>query len=346
MFANLGAVGFSSWSYSMTRRARPSPRDASSYHDLVWAPADFTLNYRLAHFDSHPTNLRQYPTFVERHGRWYLASLSDYASSGLVSATDLWDYGPVAVVRRPDVLVLGSAAQRATMRGVASDAQTAIPQVTSVWGRDWARRAVVLLPRTTHDMALIDSDHEDLRSIAALTSAEIDDTAGHPSPVGDRVTINPANWPKLSALGQQVVLRHELTHVASEAATGVQTPTWLIEGLAEYVGFKFADLPVTAAAVELQHAIKSGQPPTRLPSDRKFRGSDDQLAVHYEEAWFVCRTIAQRFGEAKLVRLYRAVGTSTESSAAAVRDAVRQLLHLRMAQLVALWRTDMRTELA
>jgi hypothetical protein len=346
MFADLPAADFSSWSYSMTRTARRSPPDVARYRDPVWAPRDFTLNYRLAHFDTRPTNLRQYPTFVERHGRWYLASLSDYAPSGLVSATDLWDYGPVSVVRRSDVLVLGSPVQRETMLDVASDVQAAIPQVTSVWGNGWARRAVVLLPRTTHDMALIDSDHEDLRNIAALTSAEIDDTAGHPAPVGDRVTINPINWPKLSDLGQQVVLRHELTHVASEAATGAQTPTWLIEGLADYVGFKFADVPVAAAAVELQDAIEAGHLPARLPSDRGFRGADKSLAVHYEEAWFVCRTIAQRFGEATLVRFYRTVGTSSRSSAVAVRDAVMRVLHLRVARLVSLWRADIQTELA
>jgi hypothetical protein len=346
LFSNLASLHFASWAYGMSRAARQAPSDAASYRDPVWAPTDFTLNYRLAHFDTRPTNLRQYPTFVERHGRWYLASVSDYASGGLVSATDLWDYGPVSVVRRSDVLVLGSPAQRATMLGVASDVQTAIPQVTSVWGTGWSRRAVVLLPRTTHDMGLIDEDREDLRNIAALTSAEIDDTAGHPAPVGDRVTINPSNWPKLSALGQQVVLRHELTHVASEAATGAQTPTWLIEGLAEYVGFKFADVPVADAAVELKNAIASGDLPAALPSDRGFRGSDKALAVHYEQAWFVCRAIAHRFGETKLVRFYRAVGTSTQSSARALRDALTSVLHLRLAQLVAVWRADMQTELA
>lgn len=344
-FDNLAEVRFATWSYAMGQVARPAPADAASYRAPVWAPKDFTLNYRLARFDARPTNLRQYPTFVERHGHWYLGSLTDYASRGLVSATDVWDYGPVAVVRRSDVLVLGSPTQRATMLAVAGDVQTAIPQVTSVWGSRWSRRAVVLLPRTMHDMALIDQDGEDLRDIAALTSAEITATAGHPAPVGDRITINPANWPKLSALGQQVVLRHELTHVASEAATSAQTPTWLVEGLAEYVGFKFADVPLAAAASELQHAIGDGHLPSALPTNHGFRGADQQLAINYESAWFVCRAIAQRFGESALVRFYRAVGTSTMSPTAAVRGALSQILHLQLPRLITLWRADMRAEL-
>jgi hypothetical protein len=346
MFADLGAVHFTSWSYDMTRTARRPPSDAATYDAPVWAPSYFTLNYRLAHFDKRPTNLRQYPTFVERRGRWYLGSLSDFASRGLVSATDLWDYGPVSVVRRSDVLVLGSPRQRATMLDVARDIQTAIPQVTSVWGRDWPRRAVVLVPRTMHEMALIDDDHADLRQIAALTSAEVTTTPGKPSPVGDRITVNPRNWPLLSPIGAQVVLRHELTHVATEAATGTRTPTWLSEGFADYVGFAFADVPVTAGAAELQHQVESGDLPSRLPSDRGFRGSDHALALHYEAAWFACRTIARRFGQAALVRFYRAVGRSTDSSTVAVRDALSSVLHLRLARFVELWRADLRTELA
>jgi hypothetical protein len=311
----------------------------------VWAPSFFSLRYRLAHFDTRPTNLKQYPTFVERDGHWYLGSLTDYARRGLVSATDLWDYGKVTVVRRADVLVLGFAAQHATMLAVASDVRTSIPQVTKVWGRHWARRAVVLVPRTLHQMALIDSDHENLRRIAALTSAEVSTTAGHPSPVGDRITINPYAWPMLSELGRSIVLRHELTHVATQAATGTQTPTWLSEGFADYVGFKFAGISTSLAGHELQAEIEAGHVPSRLPSDHGFNGAVNQLAVHYEAAWFACRTIAERFGQAALVRFYRAVGTSSQSTSVALRDALSTVLHLKLARFVGLWRHQMRAEL-
>jgi hypothetical protein len=120
----------------------------------------------------------------------------------------------------------------------------------------------------------------------------------------------------------------------------------LVEGLAEYVGFKFADVSVAAGAAELQRAIRAGHLPSRLPSDRGFRSAGKRLAVNYEAAWFVCRAIARRFGTADLVRLYRAVGTSTRSAAVAVNDALRRVLHVGRSQLVELWRTDMRAELA
>jgi hypothetical protein len=196
-----------------------------------------------------------------------------------------------------------------------------------------------------HEMALIDDDHENLSRIAALTSAEVSTKAGQPSPVGDRITLNPATCPTLSALGEQVVLRHELTHVATESATGTQTPTWLSEGFADYVGFS-VDVSTSLAGAELESAIAAGHLPSRLPGDRGFRGSAKALAIHYEAAWFACRTIAQRFGQAALVRFYRAVGTSTESSSKALTDALSSVLHLKPKRFIAEWRHQMRVELA
>ena len=148
MFANIAEVPIRSWSYAMTAIARPAPPNASRYGAPTWAPESFTLHYRLAGFDVKPTTLQQYPTFVERQGRWYLASLTDYARRHLVSATDIWDYGPVKVLQSAGVLVLGAPSQLRTMTEVERQIHAAIGPVTSVWGRGWARRAVVLVPAT------------------------------------------------------------------------------------------------------------------------------------------------------------------------------------------------------
>ncbi|HWC35706.1 MAG TPA: hypothetical protein VG650_12885 [Mycobacteriales bacterium] len=346
IFANLAPVPLAAWSYAMTATPRRPPPDAARYGAPVWAPSHFALHYRLAGFDARPTDLPQYPTFVRRGGRWYLASLSDYATRGLISATDLWDYGPVQVLRRGNVLVLGAPSQQATMTQVAREAAAAIGQVTAVWGHGWSQRAVVLVPATTREMALIDDYHGDLAAIAALTSAEVSTAAGRPAPVGDRVTINPVAWPALSDIGAAVVIRHELTHVATRAVTGAQTPTWLSEGFADYVGFRVAPVSVGVAAASLRRLIAVKGLPGALPSTRDFRSTDPQLAAHYQAAWLACRYIAHRFGQATLVRFYRAVGTSSKQSPLALTSALRDVLHLRLASFVSRWRHYLRTELA
>lgn len=346
MFDNLTRVDFASWSYAVgAASSHAASSSVASYDAPTWVPSYFALHYRLAGFDVRPTDRRQYPTFVKRDGRWYLASLSDFAAAGNVSATDLWDYAPVHVIRRPDVLVLGPASELPTMAAVADVVAASIPKVTAVWGRHWARNAVVLVPATQREMGLIDSDSDDLSQIAALTSAEVRSTNGHPAPVGDRITVNPANWPKLGPIGASVVLTHELTHVATRAATGAQTPKWLSEGFAEYVGFRTAPVSVGLAAAQLAHRVQAGRVPTRLPTNHGFRGSATDLGAEYQAAWLACRYIAEHYSQATLVKFYRAVGTSPHGAATAVRDAMSRLLHTTPAQFDAAWRSYMRAEL-
>jgi hypothetical protein len=337
MFAHIAPVPLSTWSYSMTAIPRPAPPNAAHYEAPTWAPEYFALHYRLTDFDDKPTTLQQYPTFVKRDGRWYLASLTDYAPRHLRSATDIWDHGPVKVLRSRDVLVIGAPSQASTMAEVRRQVQAAIRPVTAVWGSDWARRAVVLVPETVREMALIDDYEGDLDNLAALTSAEVSTTAGSPTPVGDRITINPQNWPLLSEIGATVVIRHELTHVATRAATGTQTPTWLSEGFADYIGFLAAPVSVSVAAAALNKAVDAGRLPDELPTNRDFSSSNPRLAVHYEAAWLACRYIAERFGERALVRFYRAVGTSPNRGRIALTDALSTQLRMTLAQFVTRW---------
>jgi len=153
------------------------------------------------------------------------------------------------------------------------------------------------------------------------------------------VTVNPRNWPRLDAVGAQIVLTHELTHVATRADTGSQTPKWLSEGFADYVGFLDSGLPPTVAASELDGQVRGGEVPTRLPSDRDFRGGNPDLGEAYEEAWLASRYIAAHYGQPTLVRFYRAVGTSQRASGAAVAHAMRRLLGVTPHEFTRHWRT-------
>lgn len=345
VFANLALVGFASWSYRVA--AAPAAPDSPSPGGAVtWSPARFSLHYRIAGFDSAPTDLTQYPTFVERSGRWYLASLSDVHPQGQVSATDLWDYAPVRVVRRPRVLVLGPPSERSVMIAVADRAEPAIRRVSAVWGRHWSRRVVIEVPSSQREMGLIAGDRGDLRHIAALTSAEVSAAHGRPEPVGDRITINPLAWPRLDPVGAAVVLTHELTHVATRADTGSQTPRWLAEGFADYVAFRPTHLPARSVAAELVPTVRAGRLPTALPANRDFNDSAARLPQAYELSWLACRYLASRYGQPALVRFYREVGRSRRDSPAAVSAALRRVFRLTPGGFTAGWRGYVRAQLA
>jgi hypothetical protein len=346
-YAAIAAVPLASWSYELdvTGAAPPSPRSAK-YGATTWAPRRVTLHYAIRGFDRAPTSLSQYPTFVRRGGRWYIASFNDFARAGRRSDVDIWDFGPVRVVRAHGVLVLGHPQSLALMHQVAQEASAAIPRVTAVWGRDWQRRVVVLVPTTQKELSAVVGDSGDLSQIAAVASAEVQDCPGPPNPVGNRVAVNPRNWGKLSALGRRVVLVHELTHVATRAVTGSCTPTWLVEGFADYVGYRGSGVPTSVVAQELAADVRAGRVPHRLPRDAEFAGGNKRLPQAYEGAWMAARLIASRWGQATLVRFYKAVGTAPASPSVAVADGFSSVLHTTMRSFVAAWRAYLRGQLS
>lgn len=346
VFDNLADVPFASWDYEFSaQRLRLTNPRASRYDAPTWSPANFSLDYRLRGFDRRATSLLQFPTFIHRASGWYLTSLTDYRSHGDLSATDLWDYGRVIVVRTPTVLVLGHPGTRPLMQAIAAQVAGDIPRVSAVWGRGWPERAVVLLPSTQHELGRVVDDNGDLDNIAAVATAEVQIGSGRPDPVGNRIGINPANWPKLSPLGQRIVLTHELTHVATRAVTSAATPTWLAEGFADYVGYLGSGVPTTFVAQDLGSALRAGRGPRRLPSPNAFNGSSARLSVAYESAWMACRLIAQRWGQATLVHFYAAVARSRLDPATAVDLTMRRLLHVSVAAFTARWRGFIRREL-
>ena len=346
VFDNLRDVQFTSWAYDFDARRELSPSKQARRHGApTWTPADLSLRYRLRGFDRRATNLPQYATFVHRSSGWYVTSFNDYRKRGKRSATDLWDYGPVVTVRTPKVLVLGHPSSLSLMQSLATQVADDIPRVSAVWGHGWAERAVVLVPATQRELGRVVDDYGDLHNIAAVATAEVQLGSGRPDPVGDRVGINPANWPRLSALGQRIVLTHELTHVATRAVTSSATPTWLAEGFADYIGYLGSGVPTTFVAQDLAAAVRAGNVPGHLPTAREFNGASTHLSRAYEGAWLACRMIAARFGQPALVHFYAAVGRSQADPKTAVDLAVRRFLHIRSASFVARWRAYLRSEL-
>ncbi len=346
-FRNLADVPFGSWTYTFSaHKERPATLHTMRYGVPSWSPQSFALHYRLRGFDDRSTSLQQFPTFVQRDGAWFLASLDDFRQQGHTSARALWDFGPVSVVSTDDVLVLGHPESQALMQTLAAETQAAIPRVTAVWGQGWSRRVVVLVPGTQHELARVVGDYGKLDKIAAVTTAEVRVGPGRPDPVGDRVGINPANWPKLSYLGRRIVLTHELTHVATRRVTGRSMPKWLAEGFADYVGYLGSGVPTSFVAQELRRDVLAGRVPQSLPDDADFSGSNGKLSQAYEGAWLACRLIAQRFGQRTLVRFYAAVGRSDARAPVAVAAAMQHVLHLARRPFVAQWRDYLRSELA
>jgi hypothetical protein len=160
---------------------------------------------------------------------------------------------------------------------------------------------------------------------------------------GGRLVVDLAVYQRLTTAGRRIVLRHELTHLATAADTPAGMPVWLVEGFAEEVGHEgvvacsagfgpvpggpgcpagsaAAALPVAAAAGELAAEVRAGAVPAGLPGDAAFDGADGRLAQTYQESWLACRLLAQRLGLPGLARYYRDVARRLGTPAAPARQ--------------------------
>jgi hypothetical protein len=162
---------------------------------------------------------------------------------------------------------------------------------------------------------------------------------------GLRVMLDPDASTRLSPTGLQIVLRHEITHVAAWSVTNQNVPTWLVEGFADYVGNRDSGQPVTVAAAELRARLRTGRVPATLPTTADFDQAGSRLPAVYEQAWLAGRLIASLAGPAGLVRVYHLVAATTGSPDAGVDHALRTVVHMTLGQFTARWQQYLRTEL-
>ncbi|GAA1968952.1 hypothetical protein [Kitasatospora viridis] len=322
---------------------RDGPLAALELAELAYRPLgqDATgltaeLSYRLRGYDDHPALLRRRLTLAGG------AVTGETAAPG--SAAAPWDLGPVRPVRGVHCLVLGPA-DPADVAALAAVGDRAVPAVDEVWGSAWADRLVLQLPATEPQFAqLLGVDPGAYQGIAAVTSA----AAGAPvNTPADRVMVNPDAFRQLSAMGKQVVITHESTHVATRADTHPWTPLWLSEGAADWTGYRGTGRTARQIAPELAQDVAAGKLPTALPADADFAAGSDGIAQAYELAWLACDLIAQQHGQQALVDFYRAVGAA---GAGAGRDqqldrVLQRQFGYGLARFTADWIAEVRSRL-
>jgi hypothetical protein len=160
------------------------------------------------------------------------------------------------------------------------------------------------------------------------------------------VLVNPETFSGLGAFGRQVVLTHEVTHVATRRVTGPAVPGWLAEGFADLVGYTAVELPLSVTAADLAAEVRSGRVPTALPVDADFDGASLRLSQAYQAAWLAVRLLDERHGRPALLRFYRAVGARRGVlPAVAVEDALQAELGTTTAALTAEWRASLQRRL-
>ena len=156
--------------------------------------------------------------------------------------------------------------------------------VTALWRTDWRRVGVRLVVATTGE------------EFARLTGRPAEGTVPAVTTAAGVVVVHPALWTSTSADGRQVVITHELTHVALGQGRLTGVPLWVIEGSAELTAYRSTGLTPREVAPSLFRAVAAGDLPSGPPADEEVRSTVASPTLAYQKAWAWCSFLAQRRG--------------------------------------------------
>lgn len=343
LFVNLAGVPLGSWRYHVEPTEALGTSGLTSYApdaEELYAPR-VDLSYALSGGDAAATSRPMGYLFARYGDSWYLTADTALEAQGRRTWRGPWDFGPCQVLTTNAGLVLAHRANAALAQRVAKELDAAVRAVSEVWGREWPQRVVVVLPESTRELQAMVGSEFAVDSIAAVALA---DRVDHDSQVveGARIVFNPKTATRLSASALRVVLRHEITHVAARAVTVDGAPMWLLEGFADYVGYRGSGIAPTEAAPDLTRRVRAEGPALDLPADADFRSGGQRLDVAYQSSWSLSNYLAERFGEAALVELYRRLARAGQTDAAGQDRMLREVLGVDRARLVAGWREFLR----
>jgi hypothetical protein len=348
LFQNVAGVPFGQWRY----RVRPEEtfdvtdmpdRFTSAPSDELWAPA-VDLRYALRGGDVVPTE-RPMGYLFARHGdEWYLRSDTALDNLGRRTWRGPWDFAPCVVTTTEHGIVLSHPGSEPMVERVVRELDPSVAAVSELWPTRWSQRVVVILPDSPGEMRALVGPDFPVESVVAVAVADQVNNASR-AVAGQRVVLSPTGVRGLSIASLRVVLRHEITHVAARADTVDGSPTWLLEGFADYVGYRDSGVTLAEGAPDLAKQVRDDGPPSALPEDRAFRGGGSGLDLAYQQSWSLARYVADTHGEDSLIDLYRELAAAGAVSATETDEMLRDVLGVDRAELVEGWQSYLRKAL-
>ncbi|MET0237897.1 MAG: hypothetical protein ABW224_24880 [Kibdelosporangium sp.] len=338
LFTNLAKVPLREWSYALQaqRSIDPAALPGVSGAAELWAP-EIDLVYALRGSDPQPTRRPMGYLLVKRDNSWFIRSDNDLLGVGRRTWRGPWDFGPCEVITTKHGLVVSHPGRAAMARRIASEVDTAVQEVSEVWGTGWPQQVVVLLPDTADEMRALVGPNFPVEAVVAVSVADRVD-ADRDSAEGQRVVMSSTTADALSSAALKIVLRHEFTHIAARGSTVDGSPMWLLEGFADYIGYRASGIPLAQAAPDLNSQVMADGPPGRLPTDEEFRGQGRTLDLAYQQSLSIARYVAERHGEAKLIELYRVLAKAGRAGGAEIDRLLASVLGLDREEFTAGWR--------
>jgi hypothetical protein len=241
-------------------------------------------HYRLAGIDTVDAVDGYYYTFLLRDGRWRMVSDRDLEDVGLPSARNLWDYGPVSQQRTEHFTILHDPADRTRAQAIGVLCEQGYARLRATFDAAVPPQIVVVLPHTLDQLRDILQATFDLSNFVAFASASVDRDEEWQS-TAPRVYVQDSNLARSRRDFQLQTFHHEFTHVAAFPLAGPFVPSWVHEGVADWM----ATGERGPAAVDGSDSL--------LPDDWEFTtGGGERILRAYDESTSAMAFLAARKG--------------------------------------------------
>ncbi len=273
----------------------------------VTAALDVVL--RLDGFDTAPVHTPTVYDFVrEQDGALRISAVRPPPDGTPSGTPQPWDLAPVEILHGDGVLGVFDRDSSMTGRQIITEVERAIDQVSAVVPLEWSHTVVVYALSNTDFLRALDDlpggDPEQLDGVAFPVPVR----PGATRYAGTRFLLHPRILERTPDSRSRLI-RHELVHVALGQRDD-RVPTWLSEGLAEYVSVR--PLAPQERLISRQTVRAAEEGLARLPSDATFNGADS--SANYGIAWYACEYIAAAYGEQTLWRLLDEMGADGGTS--------------------------------
>jgi hypothetical protein len=267
-------------------------------------------------------------TFLSDGGQVRLAGTVDEPPSRIAEQKPSWSLGPLTASEREGVTVIAGSGQ--PLKRWANLAAAALDNV-----RDnlpdglrlpWSGHIVMEVPATPRDFESILGERPGSYDSIAAATRRMGTADG-----ATRIVVNP-KAAQLSSSALQVVLEHEMVHVATSSPDS-PAPVWAEEGLAEWVSTRAHTGQPSEATDDVLTRVRAQGAPRSFPSDQEFQIGERDLRMAYAEAWLVCRYIANRYSEIQLGRFYAELDDGHS-----LDEASQSALNISEAELIIRWR--------
>jgi hypothetical protein len=255
--------------------------------------------------------------------------------SGYPAPWDLWD---LSVEKRAHVLLMGPKADAGVLRSRATAAENAAVYTLGAWkgGSGTSPGFALVLTSSRKSFTKLYSS-ESIRDWAAGYALSL---PGDKIPVGGARLVVDDDELSYDADFTRSLLRHEMTHALVAtlyrySSVADETPTWLIEGFADWQADADHSLAGTPSARDVRSLIDRRKFTGKVPTDADFETDDADRVEHaYNLSHLAVRYLGETYGPAKVGQFLTATYAGTYDS---VDAALRNILGVGFDEFQTAW---------